>query len=220
MTYSAVYSTPEQGHTGATKSYDDDMAAYNVATHLPMLYASMIDSLEVAFTEEEISIAITNTSSGKSPRLDRYTPCSIKMFSSLLLPFLTNSLATRANFPFQSLKAHISLIPKPDNDHSIFSIYRPISLIGFDLNMYVKAITNRLQPLLPCLNHLKQVGLLREARDNTLKTILLIDYDCLHIIFLGLLSLKIRNCCPLNRYCRFRPSYGFHKCVAILLIFS
>lgn len=82
------------------------------------------------------------------------------------------------SFVPQSMQAYISLIPKPEKDHTLCGNYRPISLTNIDLRLYAKIIANRLAPLMPTSIHLDQVGFVegREARDNTLKTITLMEF--------------------------------------------
>lgn len=89
-----------------------------------------------------------------------------------------NAVSTSVPFVPQSLQAYISLIPKPEKDHTLCGNYRPISLTNIDLRLYSKIIANRLTPIIPAHIHLDQVGFIkgREARDNTLKTLTLVEY--------------------------------------------
>lgn len=90
----------------------------------------------------------------------------------------------------QSLKAHISLIPIPNKDHSLCSNYGPISLIGVDLKIYSKILANRIQHLLSKLAHLDKVVLVLclVARDNLNKTILLMQHEQVNHVPMCLLS--------------------------------
>lgn len=74
------------------------------------------------------------------------------------------------------LETHISLIPKPNKDHTLCSNFQVISLIGVDLKHYSKMIANRLQPLLP--RSPVYVGFVfgQEVQDNTIKTLSPIQY--------------------------------------------
>lgn len=47
------------------------------------------------------------------------------------------------------MEAYISLIPKPEKDHTLCSNYRPISLTNIDRRLYSKIIANRLANILP-----------------------------------------------------------------------
>lgn len=72
-----------------------------------------------------------------------------------------NSLWDKVPFVPQTLEAHISLIPKPGKDSSSCANYRPISMIGVDLKIYPRVLADKLQPLMPGLIHLDQVGFVR-----------------------------------------------------------
>lgn len=89
-----------------------------------------------------------------------------------------NSISNTQSFVPQSTEAHITLIPKPEKDHTLCKNYRPISLTNIDIRLYSKIILNRLTPILP--NHIKldQAGFTkgRETKDNIIKTCTLMEY--------------------------------------------
>lgn len=191
--YQSLYNIPAASSTDPPLTTAETQALYIEQTALPTLDGETIEDLEAPISEDEVARAITSTPSGKSPGPDGFTPKFYKQFATLLTPFLTkvfNSISERSVFPPQTLEAHITLIPKPDKDLNVCANYRPISLIGVDLKVYAKILANRLQPLLPRLIHLDQVGFVsgREARDNTLKTLLIADYARAHNIPLCLLT--------------------------------
>lgn len=76
------------------------------------------------------------------------------------------------------MEAHIVLIPKPEKDHTICGNFQPISLTNIDLSLYSKIIANRFTAILPAHINLDQTGFTmgREARDNTIKTCILVEY--------------------------------------------
>lgn len=72
---------------------------------------------------------------------------------------------------------HITIIPKEGKDPQLCQSYRHISLINTDAKIYAKLLAQSLNPLLENLMHLDQVGFVphREARDNILKTLSIIQ---------------------------------------------
>uniref|UniRef100_A0A8C5Q7Q5 Reverse transcriptase domain-containing protein n=1 Tax=Leptobrachium leishanense TaxID=445787 RepID=A0A8C5Q7Q5_9ANUR len=137
------------------------------------------EALDTPFTMEELASAVKSMKSGKSPGPDGFTMGYYKTFLSSLGPhFLQafNSLADHSTIPQSALLATITLIPKPDKDHTLVPNYRPISLINTDVKLFAKLLATRLNPLLPTLIHPDQSGFVtsREARDNTIRTINLI----------------------------------------------
>lgn len=79
------------------------------------------------------------------------------------------ALSSDMEFPRDTLKAHISVIPKEGKDPSSCNSYRPISLLNMDLKHFTKISATRLAQHLQDMVHLDRVGFItmREARDNT-----------------------------------------------------
>uniref|UniRef100_A0A8C5QK57 Reverse transcriptase domain-containing protein n=1 Tax=Leptobrachium leishanense TaxID=445787 RepID=A0A8C5QK57_9ANUR len=137
------------------------------------------EALDAPFTMEELALAVKSMKTGKSPGPDGFTMGYYKTFLPSLGPhFLQafNSLDEHSSIPQSALLATITLIPKPDKDHTLVPNYRPISLINTDVKLFAKLLATRLNPLLPALIHPDQSGFVtsREARDNTIRTINLI----------------------------------------------
>lgn len=101
------------------------------------------------------------------PILPLLGPSMVKVF---------NTFTEEVHFPRDTLKAHISIIPKEGKDPSPCSSYRPISLLNIDLKLFTKILTNRLVQHMQDIVHLDQVGFIlsREARDNTTNVLNLI----------------------------------------------
>lgn len=78
--------------------------------------------------------------------------------------------------PQETLKAHISIIPKEGKDRTSCGSYRPISFLNVDLKLFTRILASQLQQRLPQLVHLDQGGFIpiQEARDNTVKVLNLI----------------------------------------------
>lgn len=137
--------------------------------------------LDCPFSLEELLEVITNTPSGKSLGPDGITSKFYKIYKDSITSFMLrvfNSISAINGFTPQTLEAHITLLPKPDKDLNLCSSYHQISLIGIDIKSYAKMIALCLQSHIPNLIHADQVGFVQgsEARDNTLKSLLLIDH--------------------------------------------
>lgn len=66
-----------------------------------------------------------------------------KLFIPLIGPHMVehfNALESTTPFPTDSLKAHITVIPKEGKDPTCCGSYRPISLLNCDLNLFTKII--------------------------------------------------------------------------------
>lgn len=144
-------------------------------------------TIESPFTEEEIAIAITNICSGKSPSLDRYTPKFNKTL--LLFAFAISSIhwQMEPTFRLHFLKPTSPLFP----NHSLLKLETYIINWSWSENL----CESYNQQTATCLTHPDQVGFVseREAKGNTLKTILLMDYSRLHNIPLCHLSINVEK---------------------------
>lgn len=163
------------------EGFQQSMHQYIKETALPVLTSIETTQLEQEFLEGEIQRVIDSLIPGKSLGSDGFTPRFYKIFKEELTPIIKrtfNAVSTSVHFVPQSMQAYISLIPKPDKDHTLCSNYRPISLTNIDLRLYSKTIANRLTPIIPAHIHLDQVGFIkgRGARDNTSKTLTLVKY--------------------------------------------
>lgn len=157
------------------------IADYAAKTALPTIPAETVQDLERPFMEEELTLVLSSLKHNKSPGPDGYTAYFYKTFQGLLTPFMTktfNTVSTDSPFLSQALEAHITVLPKLSKNPTLCGSYSPISLTNIDIRMYSKMIANRLTPLIPDLINLDQVGFTpgRETRDNTLKTIALMEH--------------------------------------------
>lgn len=137
------------------------------------------EGLEDHITMEELQRAMGGMKPGKAPGPDGFTLQYYQALLPLLGPHMVrmfNGLGDGATLPRDTLRAHISLIPKESKDPSACGSYRPISLLNLDLKLFTKILANRLTQFMPDLIHLDQVGFIpaREARDNTTKVLNLI----------------------------------------------
>ncbi|XP_075209466.1 UDP-N-acetylglucosamine transporter TMEM241 isoform X1 [Anomaloglossus baeobatrachus] len=192
--YDKLYNIKGQFADLAPTELGEKIRKYVGDTALPPLDVLLSGALEEDISETEISAAIQHTPSGKCPGPDGFTPAFYKLFGAQLAPIMArtfNSLDGEVGFVPQTLEAHISVIPKPGKDLAHAANYRPISLLNIDIKLFSKILADRLAPLLPLSIHTDQVGFVkgREARDNTIKTGLLVAKAKLESIPMGLLSI-------------------------------
>lgn len=86
-------------------------------------------------------------SRGKSPGPDGFMLVYYRTFSDSLSPhFLRafNTVGEGQPFPLDTLRAHITIIPKKSKDPKDCRSYRPISLLNVDLKLFTKIIASRL----------------------------------------------------------------------------
>ncbi|KAM4034885.1 uncharacterized protein ACNLHF_021597 [Anomaloglossus baeobatrachus] len=192
--YDKLYNIKGQFADLAPTELGEKIRKYVGDTALPPLDVLLSGALEEDISETEIGAAIRHTPSGKCPGPDGFTPAFYKLFGAQLAPIMArtfNSLDGEVGFVPQTLEAHISVIPKPGKDLAHAANYRPISLLNIDIKLFSKILADRLAPLLPPSIHTDQVGFVkgREARDNTIKTGLLVAKAKLESIPMGLLSI-------------------------------
>uniref|UniRef100_A0A803KBE4 Reverse transcriptase domain-containing protein n=1 Tax=Xenopus tropicalis TaxID=8364 RepID=A0A803KBE4_XENTR len=161
--------------------------AYINKTALPCLKQEERDLLEEPIGQAELLSSIKASPSGKAPGPDGYTAIFYKTLRSELSDLMLdafNNLDSNPCTPSAMLDAHISLIHKPGKDPLTCPSYRPISLLNVDIKIYAKILAERLKTYLPHLVDLDQVGFVpqREAKDNTLKTITILDHAKRHKI--------------------------------------
>lgn len=129
----------------------------------------------------------------KAPGPDGYTLAYYKAFAPILAPrFIKafNSLLEDRPIPIDTLRAHITVIPKEGKDHAHCMNYQPISLLNVDLTFFTHILTSRLQFHLQDVIHPDQAGFIptKEAKDNATRALNIINLAHLHKITLCLLS--------------------------------
>lgn len=129
---------------------------------------STLDSFQAAsliqpFDISEINLAILGMNSNASPGPDGFGPSFYKCFWDLIHPnlmsFLTDFHARRADLNCVN-KSYIFLIPKKNGACSPAD-FMPISLQNCSNKLASKALTTRLQPLIPFLIHVDQSGFIK-----------------------------------------------------------
>lgn len=147
--------------------------------HLPPLSSTACATLNADITELEVAQAIKGIRVSKAPGPDGFTGLYYRKLSPLLLPHLTayfNSMKQGALPSSDSLRAHISMIPKTTEEAHEPQAFRPISLLNEDVKLLGKILCFRINKYLRSLVHRDQVGFVpgRQAGDNVRKVVHLI----------------------------------------------
>lgn len=167
---------PVYSHAGKAqilhKFYSDLLGHVSPVVSTPNLHASLSlraldsfqsESLIAPFSNSEIKCALWGMKNDSSPGLDGFGPAFFKFFWSTISPSIFSLLQDFFELRSDLLpinQSHIVLLPKKVGvtkpEH-----YRPISLQNCPLKIISKALTNRLQPLIPFLVHPDQTGFLK-----------------------------------------------------------
>ena len=146
---------------------------------LATLTTEDIDALSAPITAEELAATVRKLPLRKSPGPDglpyewyrTYLP-----FMTPLLLELYNGILNGDDPPASWFITTLTLLPKPNRDHSEMRNWRPITLANCDAKIFSKILANRLSTVLPRLLNPDQAGFVkgRSAPDValTLKTVL------------------------------------------------
>ena len=101
-------------------------------------------------TSKEIESVIKNLPTYKSPGPGDFPEEFYQKFKEELIPIFLKlyqkKIAVERKVLHSFYKASITLIPKPDKDHTKKENYRPISLINMDAKILNKILANQIQP--------------------------------------------------------------------------
>ncbi|KAM9324831.1 disintegrin and metalloproteinase domain-containing protein 12 [Gastrophryne carolinensis] len=165
---------------------------------LPSLPPGARELIDRPIEAGEVLEAITSLKVGKQPGPDGFSTVYYKKFSQILAPHLTtafNALREGAVWSADSLTAAVSMIPKPNTDDSLWSNYRPISLLNVDVKILAKVLAAHLNGFINVLISKEQVGFMpqRQAGDNIRKIANLIHRSKVEGYHAMLLGLDIRE---------------------------
>lgn len=165
---------------------------------LPKLSQLQASSLNDPCTDSEILNIIKSLKTSTAPGPDGFTTSYYKKFAPLLTPSLTkmfNYILSGGHFPEDMLLANLSLIPKPQKDHSHPQNFRPISVLNNDLKLFGRLLANRLAAVITSLIHTDQTGFIpgRQIVDNIRLVTNIVQDANLHSRPLYLLSLDIHK---------------------------
>lgn len=109
---------------------------------LPVLKEQDTQQLELPITENKLIQAIKSLKPGQSPGPDSFTAHYYKAFPSLLISHLLkalNYLKDLRDIPEDFLRAHVTVLPKPNKDLLECFNYRPILLLNIDFKTLYKS---------------------------------------------------------------------------------
>lgn len=121
----------------------EDITQFLDNTILPKLNMEQVNTLELPITEKELHSALKSMQKNKAPGPDGFPAEFYEHFWSTVYPLFSRTITEikhNAKFPSHMNTALISLIPKPNKDHTFASNYRPISLINVDIKMISKTL--------------------------------------------------------------------------------
>lgn len=122
---------------------------------LPQLGRKDKAKLERSLSLQELSKAVQQQSTGKTPGLDGLTPEFFKFFWSIigqdLHAVFLESFESKI-LPLSCRRAVVTLLPKK-GDLGLLKNWRPVSLLGTDYKILSKALTNRLKKFLASIIH-------------------------------------------------------------------
>lgn len=112
----------------------------------------------------EITAAIGDLRTGKSPGPDGYPPEFLKKCKDKLAPIMLevfNESLRNGYFPPTLTQAKITLLLKKDKDPTNCGSYRPISLLNVDIKILAKVMAHRLESVLPKVISEDQTGFIK-----------------------------------------------------------
>ena len=138
---------------------------------IPSLPVDACESCEGLITEEELLKAVKSMENNKSPGFDGLTTNFYKHFGPILNEKLTrvyNHAFKTGRLTVSQRRGIISLLFKK-GDRTLLKNWRPVTLLNTDYKILTKALTNRLQEVLPLIVHPDQTASIkgRTINDNT-----------------------------------------------------
>ena len=189
--YKKLLSSPQTTPKQSSTQWLDEI-------QLPTLSSKQSEALNAPCTEIEVIKIIGSLKTSTAPGPDGFSSSYYKKFASVLIPHLVklfNHVLQDNQFPSEMLLANMSLLPKPNKDHSSPQNFRPISIIDNDLKIFGKILADRLASVISPLIHPDQTGFIpdRQITDNIRLATNIIQDSNLHARSTLLLSLDIHK---------------------------
>ena len=124
------------------------MDAFREHHKLPKLEQEKIENLNRPIIREEIEAVIKNLPRHKSPRSDSFPGEFYQTFKEETIPILLKlfqKIERDRILPNSFYEANITLIPKPEKDHTEKENYTPIPLMNTDGKILNNILANRIQ---------------------------------------------------------------------------
>lgn len=126
----------------------------------------VLDDLEHDCIEDELSLddlerALKNMKSNKSPGSDGLPIEFYRKFWGLLGPWLLKCFLVgfrKGALSHEQYRGVVTLIPKKNKDKRFIKNWRPITLLNLDYKILAKALSNKIQDVIPKLIHSDQTG--------------------------------------------------------------
>ena len=119
---------------------------------IPTIEPGDREGLDRPLTQSEITAAIGDVQTGKSPGPAGNPPEFFKKFKDKLAPIMLevfNKSLGKGSLPPTLTQAKITLLLKKDKDPTDCGSYRPISLLNVDIKILAKVMAHRLESVLP-----------------------------------------------------------------------
>lgn len=147
---------------------------------LPALSTEDREFLNADISLQELTQAISNSSSSKAPGPDGFSSEFYKLLKEEVSPTLLslfNDILHTKRYPPTFQEAYVRLLPKKDKDALKPESYRPISLLNVDAKLLSKILADRLACILPQLISDNQVGFVkgRSAVTNIRKVLTVME---------------------------------------------
>lgn len=142
--YSDLYNNPSIPHLPIQDTFKDRVQSYLATSGVSTLPVEALHSLNSPITDEEISDTLKHLPNNKAPGPDGLPYDYYKSFLPTLLPHMVslfNRFMGKEEIPRDMQTSHLTLIPKPDKDHTLCGNYRPIALLNSDLKFFTKILS-------------------------------------------------------------------------------